>query len=151
MMYPRFFEMVAYASGKGIKVSTNSNVTLMSHLRAKKCVTSGLDSLHVSVDGAHAASYESIRIGATFERLSKNIMLVRDARSRLESSRPPNFLVRGRLAQVSGTTGHGCVRPTDVPTLTWVLELKGRAVRAWLWTSPRTFDWHSVGEACLAR
>jgi len=70
MLYKRLSnEMVAYASGKGTRVSTNSNLTLMSHLRAEKCVTSGLASLHVSMDGAHAVSYERIRIGATFERL----------------------------------------------------------------------------------
>src|SRR6266516_1954311 len=50
MMHPRFFDMVAYASGKGIKVTTNSNLTLLNERRAERCVKSGLDSLHVSID-----------------------------------------------------------------------------------------------------
>src|SRR5438067_7532635 len=28
MMHPRFFEMVSYAAGRGIRVSTNTNMTL---------------------------------------------------------------------------------------------------------------------------
>src|SRR4051812_38179533 len=51
MMHPRFFDMVSYAVGKGICVSTNSNLTLLSAGRAEQCVTSGLDTLHVSIDG----------------------------------------------------------------------------------------------------
>src|SRR5947209_1568885 len=33
MMHPRFFDMVEYARGKGIKVSTNSNLTLLNAKR----------------------------------------------------------------------------------------------------------------------
>jgi MoaA/NifB/PqqE/SkfB family radical SAM enzyme len=47
MMHPRFFDMVAYASGKGIKVSTNSNLTLLNAQRAEQCVRSGLEWLHI--------------------------------------------------------------------------------------------------------
>src|SRR6476469_9904039 len=34
MMHPRFFDMVAYAAGRGIRVSTNSNLTLLNAPRA---------------------------------------------------------------------------------------------------------------------
>src|SRR4051812_32830939 len=34
MMHPRLFDMVAYAAGKGIRVSTNSNLTLLNDHRA---------------------------------------------------------------------------------------------------------------------
>src|ERR671939_718946 len=43
MMHPRFFDMIAYAAGKGIRVSTNSNMTLVNPRRAERCVNSGLD------------------------------------------------------------------------------------------------------------
>src|SRR5512146_325888 len=43
MMHPRFFDMVSYAAGKGIQVTTNSNLTLINAKRAEACVTSGLD------------------------------------------------------------------------------------------------------------
>src|SRR4051812_40032732 len=51
MMHPRYFDMVEYAANKGVKVTTNSNLTLLNPRRAERCVTSGLDCLHVSIDG----------------------------------------------------------------------------------------------------
>src|SRR3954447_1674159 len=36
MMHPRFFDMVAYASRKGIKVGTNTNLTLLNAKRAER-------------------------------------------------------------------------------------------------------------------
>src|SRR5438105_13727393 len=73
MMHPRFFDMVAYATAKGIRVSTNSNLTLLNERRAERCVTSGLDCLHVSIDGATAETYERIRVRAHFERVIGNL------------------------------------------------------------------------------
>ena len=40
-MHPRFFEMVAWASARGIRVSTNTNLTLWSERRARQCIDSG--------------------------------------------------------------------------------------------------------------
>ena len=34
MMHPRFFDMVTYAARKGIRVTTNSNLTLLNEWRA---------------------------------------------------------------------------------------------------------------------
>ena len=88
MMHPRFFDMVEYAAGRGIRVSTNSNLTLLSRRRAERCVTSGLDSLHISIDGATAATYERIRVRSCFARVVHNLELVLDARRRLSSDHP---------------------------------------------------------------
>ena len=68
MLHPRFFDMVALAAQQGIDVSTNTNLTLLTEARARRCVTSGLRSLSVSLDGASAAVYESIRVGASFDK-----------------------------------------------------------------------------------
>src|SRR5687768_1696567 len=59
-MHPRFFEMVEYATAKGVKVSTNSNFTLVTPQKAERFVTSGLDTAHISIDGATAETYERI-------------------------------------------------------------------------------------------
>jgi MoaA/NifB/PqqE/SkfB family radical SAM enzyme len=61
LMHPRFFDMVSHAARRGIRVSTNTNMTLMTEARAAECVASGLTALHASLDGAHAASCEAIR------------------------------------------------------------------------------------------
>ncbi len=88
MMHPRFFDMVEYAAKKGIKVTTNSNLTLLNDRRAERCVTSGLDCLHVSIDGATAETYERIRIRAHFERVVGNLERILSARKRLGSGFP---------------------------------------------------------------
>ncbi len=93
MMHPRFFDMVAYAAQKGIRVTTNSNATLLNARRAEQCVRSGLDCLHVSLDGATAATYERIRARARFDRVFQNIELFLEARRRLASSQPRLHLV----------------------------------------------------------
>lgn len=73
MMHPQFFEMVEYAARKGIQVSTNSNLTLLNARRAERCITSGLYSLHFSLDGATAETYERIRLRAHFDRVIGNL------------------------------------------------------------------------------
>jgi MoaA/NifB/PqqE/SkfB family radical SAM enzyme len=88
MMHPRFFDMVAYAAGKGIRVTTNSNLTLLNERRAAACVTSGLDLLNVSIDGATAATYERIRVRSHLDRVIRNLGLLRDARTSAASERP---------------------------------------------------------------
>src|SRR5437660_8264191 len=69
MMHPRFFDMVVYAARRDIRVSTNTNMTLLNEARAQRCVTSGLAEIHVSIDGATAETYERIRVRARLERV----------------------------------------------------------------------------------
>ena len=92
-MHPRFFEMVEYAVARGIQVSTNTNLTLMTAERAERCVTSGLHGLHVSLDGATAATYERIRLRAHFDRVVRNLERLVRTRERLGSSLPEVRLV----------------------------------------------------------
>jgi radical SAM protein with 4Fe4S-binding SPASM domain len=80
--------MVEYAVRKGIRVSTNSNLTLLNDRRAERCVSSGLDCLHVSIDGATAETYERIRLRAHFERVVGNLERILVARKRRGSERP---------------------------------------------------------------
>lgn len=82
LMHPRFFELVALAHARGIEVSTNSNLTLMSARRATECVASGLSRLHVSIDAATPACYETIRVGARFGRLMRGLERVLEACAR---------------------------------------------------------------------
>ncbi|HEX8996147.1 MAG TPA: radical SAM protein [Ktedonobacterales bacterium] len=99
MMHPRFFEMVAYATAKGIRVSTNSNATLLNERRAERCVTSGLDSLHVSLDGATAATYERIRVRAHFDRVTANVERLLATRERMGATSPRLRLVMVAMRQ----------------------------------------------------
>jgi radical SAM protein with 4Fe4S-binding SPASM domain len=93
MMHPRFFDMVSYAAGKGIKVSTNTNLTLLNPARAEKCVDSGLDYIHVSLDGATAATYERIRLRARFDVVLRNLGYLLAAREKSAEGTPHLRLV----------------------------------------------------------
>lgn len=88
MMHPRFFDMVHYASRRGIRVSTNTNLTLLNPRRAESCITSGLAEIHPSIDGATAATYERIRVRAHFDRVLANLQMLIDAKNRLKSEAP---------------------------------------------------------------
>ena len=88
MMHPRFFEMIEVAVARGIKVSTNTNLTLLTPKRAERCVTSGLGELHASIDGATAETYERIRVRAHFDRIIRNLEGLVEARRRLGSATP---------------------------------------------------------------
>ncbi|WP_337176191.1 radical SAM protein [Paludisphaera sp.] len=88
MMHPRFFDMVEHAVGRGVKVSTNTNATLMNRARAERCVTSGLGEIHISIDGATATTYEHIRERSRFDRVTANVEGLMEARRRLASATP---------------------------------------------------------------
>ncbi|HEY7060972.1 MAG TPA: radical SAM protein [Chloroflexota bacterium] len=93
MMHPRFFEMVDYAAGKGIRVTTNSNLTLLNRPRAERCAASGLDTLFVSIDGATPATYERIRVRSRFDRVLRNLEGLLAARAHAGRSTPHLRLV----------------------------------------------------------
>jgi radical SAM protein with 4Fe4S-binding SPASM domain len=106
LMHPRFFDMVRYASARGIEVSTNTNMTVLPERRAEECVTSGLARMHVSLDGATAQTYEYIRLRARFDRVLRNLKRLTDARTRLGAGRPEIGLVavamRRNLGELPG-------------------------------------------------
>ncbi|HTI46945.1 MAG TPA: radical SAM protein [Casimicrobiaceae bacterium] len=84
-MHPRFFDMVAHAAARGIRVSTNSNLTLWSERRALQCAQSGLAELSVSLDAADPSIYERIRRGAHFGKVLRNLRRVMAARAATRS------------------------------------------------------------------
>lgn len=105
LLSPHFFGMAAYAASKGVAVTASSNLTLLDEAAARALVESGLQCLHVSVDGASAAVYESIRKGASFGRLLANIRLLEKAKdgaqSRLPALRMTVVLMRRNLAELT--------------------------------------------------
>jgi radical SAM protein with 4Fe4S-binding SPASM domain len=99
MMHPRFFDMVELAAARGIKTSTNTNLTLLNAKRAERCVTSGLGELHASIDGATAETYERIRVRAHFDRILANLERLMDERRRRGSATPRVRLVAVAMRQ----------------------------------------------------
>ena len=79
LLHPRFFDMVAYAAARGVAVSLNTNLTLLTPAKAQRAATCGLEAIYVSVDGATPATYEHIRVDARFDRLERNMVRLVDA------------------------------------------------------------------------
>lgn len=73
---PYFLDMVSYATARGIAVTSSTNGTLITEDLAKKIVTSGMESLTISIDGASRETYEEIRTGACFDKVIDNIKLI---------------------------------------------------------------------------
>ncbi|HZW21462.1 radical SAM protein [Noviherbaspirillum sp.] len=93
LLHPHFFDMVRYAAGRGIRVSTNTNMTVLTDQRAEECVRSGLHTMHISLDGATPETYQAIRLRARFERVLRNLRRLVQAKVRLESTLPHLRLV----------------------------------------------------------
>lgn len=93
LLAPDLLPMIEYAAARGIRVGFNTNATLLTRARAERLVRSGLDWIHVSLDGATAATYESIRDGARFERVTANVQGLMATIRRLGAERPEVSLV----------------------------------------------------------
>jgi radical SAM protein with 4Fe4S-binding SPASM domain len=93
LMHPRFFDMVRYAVERGIHVTTNTNLTLLSARRARLCIDSGLAELHASLDGASAETYERIRVRARFTRAKRHLEDLLRIRRELHADHPRVRLV----------------------------------------------------------
>lgn len=66
------FKMIGYLKARNVFVNTVTNATLLSHDMCKKIISSGLDEISISIDGATAETYERIRVGADFDEVVKN-------------------------------------------------------------------------------
>jgi MoaA/NifB/PqqE/SkfB family radical SAM enzyme len=62
-----FFEMVKLAKKRRIVVSTSTNGHFLNPENATKAITSGLDKIIISLDGADAGTYLNYRQGGNFD------------------------------------------------------------------------------------
>jgi MoaA/NifB/PqqE/SkfB family radical SAM enzyme len=103
LIHPRFFDMVRTAAQRGIKVSTNTNLTLLTTRRAQLAACSGLAEISVSIDAASSPLYESIRLGARLPRVRRNLRRLMQACA--SAAAPPRVrivmvLMRRNLAEL---------------------------------------------------
>ena len=88
MMHPRFFDMVRYASERGITVTTNTNLTLLNEDRTHRLLVSGLETLYFSIDGSTPETYERIRKRAHYDRVVRNVERLVEMRGQAGMNRP---------------------------------------------------------------
>jgi radical SAM protein with 4Fe4S-binding SPASM domain len=88
LLAPDLYRMIAYATARGIRVGFNTNGTLLTRAAAERLIALGVDWLHVSVDGASAATYEGIRDGAKLATVARNVRELAAALRRSGAARP---------------------------------------------------------------
>lgn len=99
-------EMVAYAKSKGIlEVQINTNGIPFTRERIASLIDAGLDRVIVSMDGATKATYESIRVGASFDKLMNNIKTFYELREERKSKKPFIRIQMVRMADNAAEVG----------------------------------------------
>jgi len=76
---PNLVERVQYAKRRGItEVMFNSNGFKLNATLIAELITAGLDKIIISVDGVSAEIYEKVRINGSYDRLIRNLNLLKD-------------------------------------------------------------------------
>lgn len=92
LLHPRLWEMARLARTQGCKVSLTTNAMgLTAAVRAQ--ALEHLDMVAISLDGARAATYESLRPGADFYRVTRQIAALCRGKQSLGTSRPEIVLL----------------------------------------------------------
>jgi Fe-coproporphyrin III synthase len=73
LMHRRIYEMVQMARDKGCLTTMTSNGTALTERNIQRLLEAGLTRLVVSVDGMRPETYDPIRIGASFDKLTANL------------------------------------------------------------------------------
>jgi radical SAM protein with 4Fe4S-binding SPASM domain len=106
LLAPDLLAMVEHVKRRGARVGFNSNATLLTRPLARRLVELELDWLHVSLDGASAATYEAIRDGASFSRVRANLESLLEERRAAGAALPRVLLVfvamRRNVHELSG-------------------------------------------------
>lgn len=97
-LHPRFLDMVAYASSRGVYTATSTNAHFISEGSAEQVVRSGLDRLIISIDGTTQDTYASYRIGGSLNKVMEGTEKIIASKKKLRSRTPHvvfQFLVVG--------------------------------------------------------
>jgi len=95
---PHFFDFVRYAGGRGIYTVTSTNAHFLDDENARKTVSSGLDRMIISIDGATQETYEAYRKTGRLEKVLEGAKNMVKWKKRLGSRTPHlifQFLVVG--------------------------------------------------------
>jgi len=87
-----FNEFVAYASRRGLYVTTSSNAHYFDAKTAEATVASGLDTIIISVDGATQETYSRYRVGGELQKVLDGTRQLVAAKKRFGSKTPYIYL-----------------------------------------------------------
>ncbi len=85
---PHIFEMIKYATDRGIKVRVSTNSTFLSEKEVEQIFWSNLTSIIVCLDGASKETHERYRIGSQFEQVVEGINRLAQSKRKLGRKLP---------------------------------------------------------------
>jgi MoaA/NifB/PqqE/SkfB family radical SAM enzyme len=88
LMNRHFFEGLEFLKSRGIYVTMNDNFTMMTEKNARRIIELGVDQIFLSLDGATKETFESIRIGADFDKVIANTRRLIELKRELGTKRP---------------------------------------------------------------
>jgi radical SAM protein with 4Fe4S-binding SPASM domain len=87
-LHPKFFDLVKYASDKGLYTATSTNAHYLSDDKARRTVESGLDRLIISIDGTTQDVYQQYRVGGKLNKVLEGARNIVKWKKELKSSTP---------------------------------------------------------------
>jgi len=75
-------EFLKYCEGKFLGLKLNTNATLLDEKKINSLLSSDLQSLVLSIDEKNKENYEKIRVNAKFEKIMKNLNLLKNIREK---------------------------------------------------------------------
>ena len=87
-LHPKFFELVKYASDKGLYTATSTNAHYLSDDKARRTVESGLDRLIISIDGTSQEVYQQYRVGGKLHKVLDGARNIVKWKKELKSKTP---------------------------------------------------------------
>jgi len=93
LLQPKLAEWIAEANAAGCETGFLTNGLLLIEERLQRILDAGVDWICISMDGADAGMYESIRIGSNFERVCENVANIAELRSGNKPRTMINFVL----------------------------------------------------------
>ena len=87
-LHPKFTELIAYASNKGLYTATSTNSHYLTDENSKKTIESGLDRLIISIDGTTQETYQSYRVGGKLDKVLEGTRNLITWKKKLKSKTP---------------------------------------------------------------
>jgi MoaA/NifB/PqqE/SkfB family radical SAM enzyme len=87
-LHPEFFRFVDLCKEYRIMISTSSHGMSLDHDTRKRILESGLDDLHISMDGATKKTFEWLRKNAVFETVVEQVTALARERDEIGSKTP---------------------------------------------------------------
>lgn len=75
LLVDNLLEYISYAKGKGmLDIIINTNALLLNKEKTEELLTSGLTRIHFSLDAISEETYNKIRIGSDFKKVTENVL-----------------------------------------------------------------------------